>query len=84
MHRESRRKGPRWDRFSRFGIRGIGKDGKLLKKKTFAHARTTELIATLEALLIRIVDPKLNARREKFKNAILLHQSDEVRHNGLS
>ncbi len=35
-----------------------------------------ELIATLEALLIRAIDPKLNSRREKLKNAVHLHQSE--------
>jgi hypothetical protein len=37
----------------------------------------SELIATLEALLIAVIDPRLNARKEKFKNALLLHQSDK-------
>jgi hypothetical protein len=35
------------------------------------------LIATLEALLIAVIDPRLNARKEKFKNALLLQQSDK-------
>lgn len=77
LHRESRRKGPRWDRFSWFGIRGIRKNGKLGAPNKSAHSGTTELIATLEALLIVVIDPRMNARREKFKNAILVHQSEE-------
>jgi len=79
LHRESRRKGPRWDRFSWFGIRGLTSKGELRNLNAAAHADTSELIATLEALLIAVIDPRLNARKEKFKNAILLHQSDKDR-----
>jgi hypothetical protein len=77
LHRESRRKGPRWDRFSWFGFKGIRKNGELGALNASAHSPTRELIATLEALLIIVIDPRLNARRERFKNAILIHQSDE-------
>jgi hypothetical protein len=38
------------------------------------HPNTTELIATLEALLIATIDPRLNSRKEKFKNAVRLYQ----------
>ena len=41
-----------------------------------AHVPKDELIATLEALLIMVIDPRLNSRREKFRNATLLYQSD--------
>jgi hypothetical protein len=78
-HRESRRKGPRWDRFSWFGINKIRKNGKLSEANSFVHPRTSELIATLEALLIMAINPRLNARREKFKNALQLFQSDKDR-----
>jgi hypothetical protein len=78
-HRESRRKGPRWDRFSWFGIRAINKSGSLRKPSLHAYSSTTELIATLEALLIMAINPRLNQRRERFRNAIHLHQSDEDR-----
>jgi hypothetical protein len=77
LHRESRRKGPRWDRFSWFGLKAINKNGTLRELNSHSHARTSELIATIEALLIRVINPPLNARREKFKNAIQLHQSDQ-------
>lgn len=40
------------------------------------HLPKTELIATLEALLIIVIDPRLNARREKFRNALPLFQSE--------
>lgn len=77
LHRESRRKGPRWDRFSWFGIRGLTSKGELRSLNAAAHPDMSELIATLEALLIAVIDPRLNARKEKFKNALLLHQSDK-------
>ena len=73
-HRESRRKGPPWDTFSWFGVRGLGQNHRLLKGKGRVHTSTSELIATLEGLLIIAIDPRLNSRREKFKNAVRLHQ----------
>lgn len=79
LHRESLRKGPRWDRFSWFGVIGLTDQGKLRSPKLLAKSRTAELIATLEALLIMAISPVLNARREKFKNAVLLDQSEEDR-----
>ena len=80
LHRESQRKGPRWDRFSWFGLRGLRSDGQLRALGTYAHLPKSELIATLEALLIMVIDPRLNARREKFKNATRLSQSDADKH----
>jgi hypothetical protein len=62
-HRESRRKGPRWDTFSWFVV-----------SKNHGGASETEVIATLEALLILAIDPRLNSRREKFTNAVRLSQ----------
>ena len=76
MHRQSRRKGPRWDRFSWFGIRGLTKKNRLRGTNAAFHPTKNQLIATLEALLIVAIDPRLNARREKFKNAVSLHQSE--------
>jgi hypothetical protein len=76
LHRESQRKGPRWDRFSWFGIRGIKGNGQLRAQSASAHVPKTALIATLEALLIIVIDPRLNARRERFRNATLFYQSD--------
>ena len=76
LHRQSWRKGPRWDRFSWFGIRGLKVNDELRSRKEAFHPSTEELIATLEALLIVAIDPRLNSRREKFKNAVRLYQSD--------
>jgi hypothetical protein len=76
LHRQSWRKGPRWDGFSWFGILGLRVNDKLRSRSSAFHPRTAELIATLEALLIVAIDPRLNSRREKFKNAVRLFQSD--------
>ncbi len=76
LHRQSLRKGPRWDRFSWFGIRGLRLSGKLRNRNEAFHPSTGELIATLEALLIVSIDPRLNSRREKFKNAVQVFQSE--------
>lgn len=76
LHRQSWRKGPRWDRFSWFGIRGLKVNDELRNRNDAFHPSTEELIATLEALLIVAIDPRLNSRREKFKNAVRLYQSD--------
>lgn len=76
-HRQSRRRGPRWDTFSWFGIREILlPSGKLKRHRKSFSATSEELVATLEALLIRAIDPKLNSRRERLKNAVRLTQSD--------
>lgn len=72
QHRQSPRKGPRWDQFSWFGI------GELTTGQNVNSAADPEaLIATLEALLIATIDPRLNLRKEKFKSAVRLYQSDE-------
>jgi hypothetical protein len=76
LHRQSWRKGPRWDRFSWFGILGLRVNDKLRSRSSAFHPKTAELIATLEALLIVAIEPRLNSRREKFKNAVRLYQSD--------
>ncbi|MGO9338429.1 MAG: GIY-YIG nuclease family protein [Terracidiphilus sp.] len=79
MHRHSRRKGPRWDQFSWFGVCGLTKSNKLLNRNAAFHPKSEELIATLEALLIVVIEPKLNARSEKFRNAVRLFQSETDR-----
>ncbi|MFZ0181093.1 MAG: hypothetical protein WAL84_14675, partial [Candidatus Dormiibacterota bacterium] len=76
LHRQSWRKGPRWDMFSWFGICGLRANDKLRSRSGAFHPKTAELIATLEALLIVAIDPRLNSRREKFKNAVRLFQSN--------
>jgi hypothetical protein len=75
-HRQSVRKGPRWDRFSWFGVLGLNSRDRLHKSKHGLRVTPEELVATLEALLIVAIDPRLNARKEKFKNAVRLLQSD--------
>ena len=76
LHRESRRKGPRWDSFSWFGVRSFTRGGELRKLKSRSGVSTDALIETLEALLIVVIDPRLNSRREKLKGAVHLFQSD--------
>jgi len=75
-HRRSTRRGPRWDTFSWFGIREVLKSGKLKNHRKSFSVTSEKLIATLEALLIRAIDPKLNSRREKLKNAVHLRQTE--------
>ena len=76
LHRQSWRKGPRWDSFSWFGIRGLRVNDKLRSRNAAFHPSRAELINTLEALLIVAIDPPLNSRREKFRNAVRLFQSE--------
>jgi len=75
-HRQSRRRGPRWDTFSWFGIVGLRTNGGLRSRTLKFHPSAVQFIATLEALLIRVIDPKMNSRREKFRNAVRLYQSE--------
>jgi hypothetical protein len=74
-HRGSPRKGPRWDSFSWFGLRGLTANGHLRSLNRRAGIKTEALIETLEALLIVVIDPRLNSRREKLKGAVKLYQS---------
>jgi hypothetical protein len=57
----SDRLGGRWDRFSWFGLRGVGEDGALLEDAV--PWNQTVVIETLEALLIESLEPPLNRRR---------------------
>jgi hypothetical protein len=82
-HWESRRKGPRWNGFSWFGLRTINKDGSLRALTDAFHPPKDWLIDTLEALLISAIDPPLNSRREKLRQATLLYQSTTDRPAGI-
>ena len=75
LHRQSHSKGPRWDQFSWFGICGLTPKNRVRSIKTAFHPKTDELIATLEALLIVAIEPRLNRRKERFKNALRLYQA---------
>jgi hypothetical protein len=79
QHRHSWRKGPRWDRFSWFGVVGLNDKDQLLRRKPGLRVTSDELIATLEALLIVAIDPSMNSRREKFRNAVRLFQADTAK-----
>ena len=52
----------RWDRFSWFGIRGVGPRGGLLAPPKFEFSQES-LATTLESLLIEAMEPALNRRR---------------------
>jgi hypothetical protein len=79
LHRESRRKGSRWDSFSWFGLKGFRANDELRSLNKVPSVRPEALIETLEALLIAVIDPKLNSRRETLKGAIPLYQSETDR-----
>lgn len=51
----------RWDRFSWFGLRNVGPDGKLIRRTLPWDEKV--VIETLEALLIESLEPPLNRRR---------------------
>jgi len=74
-HRADWRKGPRWDSFSWFGVFGL-KQGKAWQLPKEIKLSPSELIAGLEALLIAVIDPRLNSRREWLKDVIWLYQSE--------
>lgn len=71
----SDRLGGRWDRFSWFGLRPVGEDGRL---GDAAVAWTREIvIETLEALLIESLEPPLNRKRgDNFSGAEYLQVLD--------
>ncbi|MGA2320943.1 MAG: GIY-YIG nuclease family protein [Solirubrobacteraceae bacterium] len=65
----------RWDRFSWFGVRNINADGSLgATPLPSRQVRAPDVIATLEAVLIRVTTPSLNHRRESIPEAKLLVQ----------
>jgi hypothetical protein len=75
----SLRRGNRWDTFSWFGIRTIF-DQKVQGEMEGGEPVSSDvLIETLEAILILTINPLLNARRESFKNAERLYQSQDDR-----
>jgi hypothetical protein len=73
---ENHRRSHRWDRFSWFGFRGFNKDWTMRSLNDGFHPKASELIATIESLLILTIDPQLNARKEQLKNAVHFYQSD--------
>ena len=53
----------RWDRFSWFGIFSVEDDGKLKTSVNYAGLDSSVLIATMEAILIEGLEPRLNRKR---------------------
>ncbi len=78
-HRADWKKGTRWDSFSWFGVFGLLKKGEVWQRPKEIKLSPTELIAGLEALLIAVIDPRLNSRREWLKEVIWLYQSETDR-----
>jgi hypothetical protein len=66
----------RWDRFSWFGVRPINADGSLRATRALSTRQLSgsDVIDTLEAVLIRVTAPSLNSRREKVPGAKVLIQ----------
>ena len=65
----------RWDRFSWFGLRGVGKDGALLDcPPAWLHSGMVE---TIEAVLIESLEPPLNRKRgDRLSGSEYLQVSD--------
>jgi hypothetical protein len=78
-HRKDWRKGARWDSFSWYGILGLNDDDKVAQRAETHQISTRELIAALEVLLIAVIDPRLNSRREWVKGVTWLYQSEKFR-----
>ena len=66
----------RWDRFSWFGIYGVGESGDLETAKSVTFG-VDMLIATMEALLIEGLEPPQNRKRgDDFRAAEYLQVED--------
>lgn len=53
----------RWDRFSWFGIDGVGDDGKLVRINNNIVTNITTLVDALEGILIEGLEPRQNRRQ---------------------
>lgn len=79
-HRGDWKKGARWDSFSWYGLVGLGTDNTISQRAEKAYQLSSgELMAALEALLIAVIDPRLNSRREWLKGLVWLYQSETDR-----
>ena len=66
----------RWDRFSWFGVRGVRENGTLSAIPS-AELAVTELIATMEALLIEGLEPPQNRKQgDGFKAVEFIQETD--------
>ena len=71
------RLGGRWDRFSWFGLRSIGEDGKL--SDGMVPWSQDVVVETMEALLIESLEPPLNRRRgDNFSGAEYIQVPDPL------
>jgi hypothetical protein len=69
------RLGGRWDRFSWFGLRAVGADGRL--SEVVLDWTHDVVIETLEAMLIESLEPPLNRRRGDNLSAIEYSQLED-------
>jgi hypothetical protein len=74
--RRTPKRGPRWDKFSWFGIKKIDENGVQEKSDVNQILPSSLLVDSLEALLILAINPLLNAREETITNAVRLYQSE--------
>lgn len=65
----------RWDRFSWYGIRRINRTGSLAATPQNRIVGPADIIDTLEALSIVVVEPARNRRFETIPNATLVRQA---------
>lgn len=67
----------RWDRFSWFGVRAVGPDGRLGAIPSSAQFGVSMLVVTMEALLIEGLEPPQNRRRgDGFNATEFIQQTD--------
>lgn len=78
-HRFDWKKGARWDSFSWFGIGGLLPNNEVAKHAPSYQLSSGALLSGLEALLIAVIDPRLNSRREWLKGVLWFFQSDTDR-----
>jgi hypothetical protein len=72
-HKVSRNKSGRWNQFSWFGVKEVI-DKSLDKKSKPITAENSEIIKSLEALLIAASEPGLNKQRGQWGNAVRYYQ----------
>jgi len=78
-HRWDWKKGARWNSFSWYGLVGLADNGIAQGGEKTYQLSSGELLAALEALLIAVIDPRLNSRREWLKGVVWLYQSKKDR-----
>lgn len=78
LHRSDHLAG-KWDSFSWYGIRGVKQDGSLGAEMQSKTVSRSDLISTLEAILIATNNPPQNRRSETISGAKLVQQAGAER-----